>query len=195
MTAFGGGVRTVYVAECRQEWKRLGVPDGLAEEMAAELESDLAEAEADGVSAAELLGESDPRRFAANWARERGLVSEPPPQKRRRRVWPWVVLALFLLVILPTWLALQTFGSGSVSTHHSHPLVVAPPARLAVPNVVGLEACKASRILLAGGFNVLHVPRNRCHARVVGQKPAAGTIVQRLKPRNEVKLRLRRARG
>src|SRR5689334_25442276 len=104
-----------FVGECRREWKRLGVPDGLADEVAAELESDLAEAEADGVSAAELLGESDPRRFAANWARERGLVSEPPPQKRRRRVWPWVVLAVFLLVILPTWLALQTFGSGSVS--------------------------------------------------------------------------------
>ena len=68
-----------FVEECRREWKRLGVPDGLAEEMAAELESDLAEAEADGVSAAEMLGESDPRRFAANWARERGLVSEPTP--------------------------------------------------------------------------------------------------------------------
>jgi len=195
MTAFGGGVMTAFVEECRQEWKRLGVPDGLAEEMATELESDLAEAEADGVSAAEMLGESDPRRFAENWARERGLVSEPPPQKRRRRIWPWVVLAVFLLVILPSWLALQTFGSGSVSSHHSHPLVVAPPPRVAVPNVVGLEACKASSVLLAGGFNVLHVPRSRCHARVVAQTPAAGTIIQRLKPRNMVKLRLRRARG
>ena len=38
-----------YVDECRREWKRLGVPDGLAEEMAAELEADLAEAETDGV--------------------------------------------------------------------------------------------------------------------------------------------------
>src|SRR6185503_379116 len=114
MTAFGGGVMTAFVGECRQEWKRLGVPDGLAEEMAAELESDLAEAEADGVSAAELLGESDPRRFAATWARERGLVSEPSPQKRRRRVWPWVVLAVFLLVVGGSvTLALSTFGAGS----------------------------------------------------------------------------------
>jgi hypothetical protein len=191
MTAFGGGVMTAFVEECRQEWKRLGVPDGLAEEMATELESDLAEAEADGVSAAELLGESDPRRFAATWARERGLVAEPPPQKRRRRVWPWVVLALFVLLVLPSWLALQTLGSGTVSTHHSHPLVVAPPPRVAVPNVVGLEACKASRVLRAGGFNVLHVPRSRCRARVVAQTPKAGTIIQRLKPRNMVKLRLR----
>ena len=142
MTAFGGGVSTAFVEECRQEWKRLGVPDGLAEEMAAELESDLAEAEADGVSAAELLGESDPRRFAATWARERGLVSEPSPQKRRRRMWPWVVLAVFLLVVGGfVTLALSTFGAGSVSSHHSHPLVVAPPPRVAVPNVVALEAC------------------------------------------------------
>jgi hypothetical protein len=42
---------TAFVEECRREWKRLGVPDLLAEEMATELEADLAEAEADGVSA------------------------------------------------------------------------------------------------------------------------------------------------
>lgn len=75
-----------FVEECRREWKRLGVPDLLAEEMASDLEADLAEAEADGVPAAELLGESDPRRFAATWAGERGLVSEPAPPKRKRRV-------------------------------------------------------------------------------------------------------------
>jgi hypothetical protein len=104
---------TAYVEECRQEWKRLGVPDLLAEEMATELETDLAEAEADGVSAAEMLGESDPRRFAATWARERGLVSAPAPQPSRRRAWPWVVGACVLLVfLLLSWLALQTLGSG-----------------------------------------------------------------------------------
>ena len=73
---------TAYVEECRQEWKRLGVPDLMAEEMATELETDLAEAEADGVSAAEMLGESDPRRFAATWASERGLVAEPRAERR-----------------------------------------------------------------------------------------------------------------
>ena len=75
-----------FIEECRYEWKRLGVPDSMADEMAAELEADLAEAEADGVSAAEMLGESDPRRFAANWARERGLVAEPAPKKRGKRL-------------------------------------------------------------------------------------------------------------
>jgi PASTA domain len=190
MTAFGGGVMTAFVEECRQEWKRLGVPEGLAQEMALELESDLAEAEADGVSAAELLGESDPRRFAATWARERGLVAEPPPQKRRRR-WPWVVLALFVLFTLPSWLALQTLGSGSVSIHHSHPLVVAPPRRLTVPDVVGMKACQAERVLLDAGLMVRHVPRSRCNAAVVVQTPAPGTRVWAQKPRNTVKLRLR----
>jgi len=68
-----------FVELCRQEWKRLGVPDPLAEEMAADLASDLGEAEADGVSAEEFLGSSvfDPRSFAASWAAERGIVPVP----------------------------------------------------------------------------------------------------------------------
>jgi hypothetical protein len=68
-----------FVEQCRQEWKRLGVPDPLAEEMAADLASDLREAEADGVSTEELLGSSafDPRSFAASWAAERGVVPVP----------------------------------------------------------------------------------------------------------------------
>jgi hypothetical protein len=51
---------STFVEECRREWKRLGVPDLMADEMATDLEADLAEAQADGVSAAEILGESDP---------------------------------------------------------------------------------------------------------------------------------------
>ena len=111
-----------YVEECRREWKRLGVPAGLAEEMAAELEADLAEAEVDGVSAAEMLGESAPRRFAANWARERGLVSDPPPPQTRRRVWPWVVAGFVVFVLLLSWLALQTLGH----TSSAPPALVVP---------------------------------------------------------------------
>src|SRR6476659_8170420 len=103
-----------FIEECRYEWRRLGVPDSMADEMATELEADLAEAQADGVSAAEILGESDPRRFAATRARERGLVSEPTPQKKRRRVWPWIVAAFLLSVFLLSWLALQTLGSSAV---------------------------------------------------------------------------------
>ena len=69
-----------FVEQCRREWKRLGVPDPLADEKAADLASDLREAEAEGVSAEELLGSSafDPRAFAATWAAERGVIPEPP---------------------------------------------------------------------------------------------------------------------
>lgn len=57
-----------FVEQCREEWRRLGVPLPLAEEMAADLESDLREAGAEGVAAEELLGSSyaDPRGFAAS---------------------------------------------------------------------------------------------------------------------------------
>ena len=65
-----------FVEECRQEWKRLHVPDPIANEMAADLEADLKEAEAEGASPEEVLGSGafDPRSFAASWAAERGVA-------------------------------------------------------------------------------------------------------------------------
>jgi len=86
---------TDFVEQCRLEWRRLGVPDALAEEMAADLDSDLAEAEGDGISAEELLG-SDPRAFAASLAAERGILPAPPSQGRARR--RPVVLVAFTVV-------------------------------------------------------------------------------------------------
>jgi hypothetical protein len=77
-----------FVEQCRREWKRLGVSDPLAEEMAADLASDLRDAEAEGVSLEELLGSSafDPRSFAATWAAERGIVpTRATSQLSRRR--------------------------------------------------------------------------------------------------------------
>ena len=76
-----------FVEQCRAEWRRLGVPDPLAEEMAADLASDLNEAEAEGVSAEELLGSSsfDPRSFAASWAAERGIIPVPLSRRNARR--------------------------------------------------------------------------------------------------------------
>ena len=75
-----GGLMSDFVDQCRREWKRLGVPDPVAEEMAADLASDIREAEADGISIEELLGSSasDPRAFAASWAGERGIVQLRP---------------------------------------------------------------------------------------------------------------------
>ena len=40
---------TDFVEQCRLEWRRLGVAEPLAAEMAADLASDLGEAEAEGV--------------------------------------------------------------------------------------------------------------------------------------------------
>jgi hypothetical protein len=65
-----------FVEECQREWKRLGVSQATANEMAADLEVDLAEADADGVSPEEVLGNGyfDARAFAGEWARARGVV-------------------------------------------------------------------------------------------------------------------------
>src|SRR5262245_63243431 len=82
-----GGLMSEFVQQCRREWRRLGVADPLAEEMAADLTSDLDEAEAEGVSAADYLGASasDPRSFAASWASARGIIPTPPGAERGRR--------------------------------------------------------------------------------------------------------------
>jgi hypothetical protein len=177
-----------YVEECRREWRRLGVPDLLAEEMATELEADLAEAEADGVAASEVLGESDPRRFAATWARERGLVSEPPPKKSRKGLWIGIAVGLVLLFIALPALALITLQSGSITTAKSQP----PIQSLVLPNFVGLKACRAQRIALEAGLNVRKIRRPRCNAVVVAQRPARGTLIPyRQRKRTTLKLRLR----
>jgi hypothetical protein len=144
---------TAYVEECRQEWRRLGVPDLLADEMAAELESDLAEAEADGVSAAEMLGESDPRRFAATWARERGLVAEAAPKKKRRR-WIWVAVGLALAFVFMAVMGLFAAVGVSSHVHASPPQQPQTVQVVALPNFVGLRACKAVRKAIRTGFDV-----------------------------------------
>jgi hypothetical protein len=182
---------TAFVEECRREWKRLGVPDLLAEEMATELEADLAEAEADGVSAAEMLGESDPRRFAATWATERGLVTEAPPKKSHKGLWVGlaVVLALLIFVGLPAF-ALIGVGSGSVSSVSVQ--APRPVHSVVIPNFVGMKACRARQIARESLLRVLRFPNSRCNAVVIAQRPAPHTLVAW--PRGAhtvVKLRLR----
>jgi hypothetical protein len=162
-----------FIQECRHEWKRLGVPDSTADEMAAELEADLAEAEADGISATEMVGESDPRRFAANWARERGLVAEPAPKKRGRLIWVAAfVLALVFVVVL------GLFAAVGVSTHVH---VSAPQPQtvggVVVPNLVGLKACHAKRIALESGLKVQSFPHSRCGAVVIAQQPLQHSLI------------------
>jgi hypothetical protein len=89
-----------FVKECRREWKRLRVPDAVANEMAADLTSDLAEAEAEGASIEDVLGSSafDPRSFAASWAVERGVSQPPTAPAGSRRKW-WAIAAIAAIAV------------------------------------------------------------------------------------------------
>ena len=56
-----------------ETWRRLGVEQATADEMAEELAADLAAASADGRSVADYMG-GDVEALATSWADERGLV-------------------------------------------------------------------------------------------------------------------------
>jgi hypothetical protein len=114
-----------FVEECRREWKHLGVPDPIANEMAADLTADIEEAEAEGGSAEDVLGTSlfDPRRFAAAWAGARGVTAPPAPvdpstslaRERHRWYRPAFVIALtgfgFLVAVAAAALAVGRHSS------------------------------------------------------------------------------------
>jgi hypothetical protein len=106
-----------FVEECRREWKRLRVPDPVANEMAADLAADLKEAEAEGASAEDVLGSGafDARLFAASWATGRGVIPPPEqgatPSRRPSRV-P-IAVAIALVATIVAGLAMVTSRSGS----------------------------------------------------------------------------------
>jgi hypothetical protein len=118
-----------FVEECRREWKRLGVPEPIANEMAADLTADLHEAEAEGGSPEDVLGNSafDPRRFAAAWATARGVTSPPAPE--RPSFWrPPITIALIALLgvlIVGAGLVLVV-GRGSSVAFASRRIIAGP---------------------------------------------------------------------
>jgi hypothetical protein len=122
-----------FVEQCREEWRRLGVPDPLADEMAADLTTDLQEAEAEGISIEELLGSSafDPRSFAASWASERGIVPVPPTETPARRR-PVALVAFTVVAAITVLIASLLLVTGEpkvslVATRAArHPFVVPP---------------------------------------------------------------------
>jgi len=129
-----------FVEQCRQEWRRLGVPDPLAEEMAADLASDLAEAEADGISAEELLGSSafDPRSFAASWAAERGIVPAAAgrgnPGPRPLALVAFTAVATIALIVATLLLLTGQPKVSVVASRTARPhLPLSPPASLGPP--------------------------------------------------------------
>ena len=132
-----------FVEQCRAEWRRLGVADPLAEEMAADLTSDLEEAEAEGVSAAEYLGgsASDPRSFAASWASERGIIPAPPNRetgRRRPRAFvAFTALAAITVVIAALLLATGEPKVALKTTRRTPPHLPVPPAHPSLPAGTG----------------------------------------------------------
>ena len=134
-----------FVDECRREWRRLGVPDPIANEMAADLSADLHEAEAEGGSPEDVLGNSafDPRRFAAAWATARGVTG--PPVSNHPTLWrPAVATALTIVLVALTVVAgVALFGGATgsavavVAPHFARGPEVFAPGRILLPGPFG----------------------------------------------------------
>jgi hypothetical protein len=108
-----------FVKECRREWRRLGVPDAVAEEMAEDLAADLEEAQAEGVALEEVLGggASDPRSFAASWATARGVTRGTSGRFRARRKPPIAAaLTVLLITAVVAGAAVVILGAGELSS-------------------------------------------------------------------------------
>ncbi|HTZ04720.1 MAG TPA: hypothetical protein VMB53_03100 [Gaiellaceae bacterium] len=127
-----------FVEECLREWKRLGVADPIANEMAADLEADIAEAEADGGSAEDVLGNEafDAPAFARSWAESRGVIPERTPAapgarpSRIRRWYPVAGIAACLLLALFGLLLLVAKPERHVSMTFAAPAGFVVPPRI-----------------------------------------------------------------
>ena len=104
-----------FVQECRREWKRLRVPDAIANEMAADLSADLAEAEAEGASPEDVLGDAvfDAQSFAASWAAERGVVAQADAVRGRPATPLLLAGAVMLVAVLVGAVLVVSGSSGS----------------------------------------------------------------------------------
>jgi len=141
-----------FVEQCRREWRRLGVADSLAEEMAADLDSDLNEAEGEGVSAEEYLGSSaaDPRSFASSWAAERGIIPAPLGRANARRrplaLVAFTALAAIVLIVAALLLATGEPKVALVTSRTRPPHFSTPPAGLSLPPSHRVEASAAAPV-------------------------------------------------
>jgi hypothetical protein len=136
-----------FVEECRREWRRLGVPDPIANEMAADLTADIDVAEAEGGSAEDVLGNSvfDPRRFAASWAGARGVTAPvlaplpaAPDRSPLRRSVPAIALAAVAVIFALVAIALLIGRRSASAAVSVRGILEGPgPAHLFGPGPVG----------------------------------------------------------
>jgi hypothetical protein len=170
-----------FVDQCRGEWKRLGVPDPVADEMVAELAADLEEAEAEGVSAEEVLGSGafDPRSFAAAWAAERGVVQSDAPNGHRFPRRPRLVAAIGSFALVAVSGGALVVGAPSaeptrlaITAPAGPPMVVGPTGRVvlwpAPPPVEAVRIAVAARDAAAYG---VALPPPAGDTRVVAVAP------------------------
>ncbi|HEY3961958.1 MAG TPA: hypothetical protein VGL84_05485 [Gaiellaceae bacterium] len=116
-----GGRMNEFVEQCRDEWKRLRVPEAIANEMAADLDADLEEARAEGTSAEDVLGRDafDSRSFATKWAAARGVIPAALAEVRPARTdWipRWRPAAIVAFAVSGGLIAL--FGA-ALAVHHA----------------------------------------------------------------------------
>ncbi len=165
----GGEDVSQFVDECLKEWHRLGVDEAVANEMAADLEVDLAEAATDGVGPEAVLGNGffDPAAFAASWAAARGVVGSRGriPWTRRLPTWALALGAAVCVVVALVGLVVvvvggHRFGSASVASAVAlpHPILRGPavhgvfvgPDRVLVGRPVLAVAALGGVLFLAG---------------------------------------------
>ncbi len=124
-----------FVEECRREWRRLGVPDPIANEMAADLTADIEEAESEGGTAEDVVGNGafDPERFAGSWAMARGVTAPPaisPPPRR----WPLLAFGLVAsMALLALGAAISVGGRQSAAAISSASRLGGPRSVRVVP--------------------------------------------------------------
>jgi hypothetical protein len=117
------------VEACDRTWRSLGVDSVTREELATELRDDLSAAEADGLGPEALIG-TDVRRFAEEWARERGAT-------RTRPLLGQVAMAAAVGCVL-TWLPLAFHINPSWLRHLLASTSVPPRSLLGVLLLYGM---------------------------------------------------------
>ncbi|HLX32635.1 MAG TPA: hypothetical protein VKR79_07690 [Gaiellaceae bacterium] len=143
-----------FVERCLREWKRVGVPDAVANEMAADLDADLRDAAADDVAPEEVLGNGifDAPAFARSWAAARGVIppAHVPVARGDRRSVPAIALAvLAVLSLVLVALVIVHRATRAVAIPRpvfwapapgNHPPFVFPPFGAVVAQHVGIGA-------------------------------------------------------